>query len=75
MADIAYKISPTALVRGFATEAAVEVTRFGLDELKLHIIQATVMPENAASFRVLEKAGYVAEAFYGNTSSSWNFTT
>jgi len=61
MADIAYYFAPESWGRGYATEAAAAVTRFGFDELKLHRIQATVMPGNAASLRVLEKAGYARE--------------
>lgn len=61
MADIAYYFAPECWGRGYATEAVAEATRFGFDALRLHRIQATVMPENTASLRVLEKAGYVRE--------------
>lgn len=61
MADIAYYLSPAVWGRGLATEAVAEVTYFGLKDLGLHRIQATVMPENTASVRVLEKAGYQKE--------------
>ncbi|HPJ02212.1 MAG TPA: GNAT family protein [Candidatus Limiplasma sp.] len=61
MADISYYLAPSAWGRGLATEAVGAVTRFGLDTLKLHRIQAMVMPDNAASIRVLEKAGYSME--------------
>ncbi len=47
--------------KGYATEAARELVRFGFDELKLHRIFARVFPENAASIRVLEKCGMIRE--------------
>ncbi|HPF86872.1 MAG TPA: GNAT family protein [Candidatus Limiplasma sp.] len=61
MAELSYYFAPAAWGQGFATEAVAEVTRFGLDELKLHRIQAAVLPQNAASIRVLQKAGYTQE--------------
>lgn len=61
MADIAYYFSPEYWRMGLATEAVKEVTRFGFNELKLHRIQATVMPDNTPSLKVLEKAGFVEE--------------
>ena len=67
MADIAYYLSPTAWGRGMATEAVMEITRFGFEDLKLHRIQAIVMPENTASVRVLEKAGYAKEGLLRKT--------
>jgi ribosomal-protein-alanine N-acetyltransferase len=42
------------------------VTAFGLDELGLCRIQATVLPENAASLRVLVKSGYEREGLLRN---------
>lgn len=61
MAEIAYYFSPEFWGMGLATEAVKEVTRFGLDELKLHRIQATVMTENISSSKVLKKVGFAEE--------------
>jgi [ribosomal protein S5]-alanine N-acetyltransferase len=61
MAEISYYFSPEYWGIGLATEAVKEVTRFGFDELKLHRIQATVMPYNTPSLKVLKKAGFVGE--------------
>jgi RimJ/RimL family protein N-acetyltransferase len=47
--------------RGYATEAAQRLVRFGFEELGLHRIFATCDPENRASARVLEKAGMQLE--------------
>lgn len=47
--------------RGYTTEAAKLLVTFGFEELKLHRIEAGVMPHNIASIRVLEKAGFEKE--------------
>lgn len=61
MAEIAYHLSSEYWGMGFATEAVKEVTRFGFDELKLHRIQAMVMPDNISSIKVLKKVGFSEE--------------
>lgn len=71
MASVAYHFSKDYWNKGFATEAVKEVTRFGINDLLLHRIEATVLPENIGSIRVLSKNGYVKEGllkkyYYGN---------
>lgn len=55
--DIGYELDPTFWGRGYATEAAREMLRFGFAELRLHRIWAECIAENRASARVLEKVG------------------
>ena len=43
--------------RGYATEAALEVVRFGLETLGRPEVISIAHPDNAASRRVMEKAG------------------
>lgn len=43
--------------QGFTSEAAKAVVHYGFDELELHRIEATCMPHNVGSSRVMEKAG------------------
>jgi RimJ/RimL family protein N-acetyltransferase len=50
--------------RGFATEAAEEMIRFGFDEFKLNRIQARYLTRNPASGRVMEKAGMKYEGVF-----------
>ena len=45
--------------RGYATEAAKAVIDFAFDILKLAEVNASALPENERSMRVLEKAGMV----------------
>ena len=48
---------------GYATEAAVEMLRFGFSDLGLHKISATCDPDNAASIGVLTKIGMTREGY------------
>lgn len=59
--DIGYVVGKDRWGRGYGTEIAQTLIRFGFDELKLHRIWATCDPDNAASARVLEKAGMQRE--------------
>ncbi len=47
--------------KGYTTEALRLVVDFAFRELKLHRIEAGAMPDNIASIRVLEKAGFTKE--------------
>ncbi len=60
-ANIGYELAPDSWGRGFATEAALAMVTFGFEELKLHRIWARCLPENIASWHVLEKIGMKRE--------------
>ncbi len=47
--------------KGYTTEAAKLVVKYAFETLNLHRIEAGVMPDNIASIRVLEKAGFHKE--------------
>ena len=47
--------------KGYTTEAVKLLLKFGFEELKLHRIEAGVMPHNMGSLRVLDKAGFQKE--------------
>ncbi|WP_423802571.1 GNAT family N-acetyltransferase [Neobacillus sp. SAB-20_R2A] len=47
--------------KGYTTEAAKLLVQYAFNELKLHRIEAGVMPHNIGSIRVLEKAGFHKE--------------
>jgi ribosomal-protein-alanine N-acetyltransferase len=55
--DIGYELSPDHWDRGYATEAARAVVRFGFAELGLHRIWSWCVADNVGSARVLEKLG------------------
>ncbi|MBT2692500.1 GNAT family protein [Bacillus sp. ISL-55] len=56
-AEIGYALSMDYWGRGIATEAAKELIRFGMKEMKLVRIQAKALVANKGSERVMEKAG------------------
>lgn len=43
--------------QGYTTEATRRVIKFGFEEVGLYRIQASCLPRNVASYRVMEKAG------------------
>ncbi|MEH7081683.1 GNAT family protein [Neobacillus drentensis] len=47
--------------RGYTTEAVKLLVEYAFKELKLHRIEAGVMPHNIGSIRVLEKSGFHKE--------------
>lgn len=60
-AQVGYELASAFWGRGIMTEALRAVVRFGFERLALNRIEAEVMPENAASTRLLERLGFVAE--------------
>lgn len=60
-ANLGYWIHPDRQGEGYATEAARLAVTHGFDELRLHRISATILAQNVASKRVVEKLGFVHE--------------
>ena len=60
-AELGYWLGRRFWGRGIVTEAVVAVTRWAFADLPLHRVFAVPFTHNAASARVLEKAGYVRE--------------
>ena len=61
-AELGYWIAVPFWGKGYATEAAAAVLRYGFTERELHRIQATHLQHNPASGRVMEKNGMRHEA-------------
>jgi RimJ/RimL family protein N-acetyltransferase len=59
--EIGYWTGPWARGWGHTTEAVARVARWALEEQGFERIELLVAPENLASSRVAEKAGFVAE--------------
>jgi len=73
-AHIGYWIDRSYANRGFVTQAVQAITDFGFRDLKLHRIEINIRPENLASIRVAEKAGYLFEGLrprYLHIDGSW----
>ncbi|MGC9541124.1 GNAT family N-acetyltransferase [Streptomyces sp. UG1] len=58
---LGYAIAASEWGKGYATDAARTMIRFGFGELGLHRISAAIGPENRASIRVVEKLGFTRE--------------
>lgn len=63
--DLGYRFFRSAWGKGYATEAAQSCIDFGFSTLEMPRITGRVMPENAASCRVLEKVGMTFTGFGG----------
>jgi RimJ/RimL family protein N-acetyltransferase len=57
IANLGWAINPDFQGKGYATEAATALIKFGFEQLDLLIIYATCDTRNSASFKVMEKAG------------------
>lgn len=60
-AFLGYKMDEALQGRGYMTEAVGAVTEFAFAVLRLHRVEANVMPRNGRSLRVLQKCGYRPE--------------
>ncbi|GAA2069741.1 GNAT family N-acetyltransferase [Streptomyces albiaxialis] len=60
-AELGYRVAQDATGRGVATAAVRELCRTAADRYGLHTLRAATAHENAASRRVLVKAGFVPE--------------
>lgn len=70
-AELGYWIGSPYWGRGYATEAAREVVRYGFEELGLHRIYAAHFGRNPASGRVLEKLGMSYEGTRRQHHRKW----
>ncbi|TWU14493.1 putative ribosomal N-acetyltransferase YdaF [Symmachiella macrocystis] len=71
-AELGYWIGVPYWGRGYTTEAAMEITRFGFEDLGLNRIYASVFANNPASARVLEKAGLTYEGRHLQAIKKWD---
>ncbi len=55
---VGYSIAGCRAGRGYMTEALARVVRYGFSDLKLHRLQASIIPRNTASLRVVEKCRF-----------------
>jgi ribosomal-protein-alanine N-acetyltransferase len=55
--ELGYIFNPNYRGKGYATEAARRVVQHGFEDLKAHRIVANCNPENAASWKLMERLG------------------
>lgn len=63
-AEVGYMMHPDHWGKGLVKEALQAVIDFGFTEMKLHSVEAHINPGNAASAGLLEKTGFVREAYF-----------
>lgn len=62
-AEIGYLLRPAYQHKGIMQEALAAVLNYGFNELKLQVVEANVNPDNEFSIRLLERNGFVKEAY------------
>jgi ribosomal-protein-alanine N-acetyltransferase len=62
--ELGYIFHPKYQRKGYGMEAVKAVTKHGFTTCGIHRIMARCNPENIASWKLLEKAGFVREGFF-----------
>ncbi|WP_096271181.1 GNAT family N-acetyltransferase [Paucisalibacillus globulus] len=62
--EIGWVLNPNYYNKGYASEAALSILKYGFETMGLHRIIATCQPENIGSYRVMEKVGMRREGFF-----------
>jgi ribosomal-protein-alanine N-acetyltransferase len=62
--EIGYMLHPNFWNKGIMKEALLAAIDFGFNQMKLHSIEAHINPDNIASGILLEKTGFVREAYF-----------
>lgn len=63
-AEIGYLLHPGRQQQGIMHEALAKVLDYGFSVIGLHSVEAVVNPDNGPSIRLLEKNGFVREAYF-----------
>jgi ribosomal-protein-alanine N-acetyltransferase len=58
-----YFVGAPYVRQGYATEALQLVLRFAFRRLRLHRVEASIQPHNAASIALVKRAGFVLEGY------------
>lgn len=63
-AEVGYMLHPGYWRKGIMNEALEAVINFGFNNMNLHSIEAHINPGNSASANLLEKTGFIREAYF-----------
>ena len=63
-AEIGYMLQEEEQQKGIMFEAIQALIKFGFEKMNLHSIEANINPANTASRMLLQKAGFVKEAYF-----------
>lgn len=70
-AEVGYMLSAEFHGKGIMQEALIEAIRYGFEDMKLHSIEGVTDPENFASWKLLEKNGFIREGYF-KEHEFWN---
>jgi len=70
-AEIGYMLEPSLHGKGIMYEAMQEVLKYGFTVMHLHSVEAHLDPENIASAKLVEKAGFIKEGYF-KENYFWN---
>ncbi|MDA1635161.1 GNAT family protein [Bacillus cereus] len=62
--EIGWVFNPKYFNKGYASEAAQAILKYGFKEMKLHRIIATCQPQNIPSYRLMERIGMRREGYF-----------
>jgi len=62
--EIGYVFNPAYYGKGYATEACIRVMKYGFEELGAHRVMARCNPENAPSWRLMERLSMIREGHF-----------
>ena len=63
-AEIGYELHPNFQGLGIMGESVKAVLQYGFNEMGLHSVEGSTMPSNIQSIKVMERAGFVREAYF-----------
>ncbi|MEW5675747.1 GNAT family N-acetyltransferase [Flavobacterium enshiense] len=63
-AEIGYMLNSSFHGKGIMQEALDRIINYGFNDMKLHSIEAVTDPENFASWKLLEKNGFIREGHF-----------
>jgi ribosomal-protein-alanine N-acetyltransferase len=63
-AEIGYMLSTQHQGKGYLQEALIEAIKYAFEGIGLHSIEANLNPANQASIKLLERTGFVREAYF-----------
>jgi [ribosomal protein S5]-alanine N-acetyltransferase len=69
--EVGYMLAAEHAGKGYTTEALQAMVAFAFGTLGMHSLEAVIHPENKASAKVLQKAGFVQEAYF-RENFFWN---
>lgn len=70
-AEVGYMLGTEFHGSGIMQEALTKILKYGFEEMKLHSIEAVTDPENFASWKLLEKNGFIREGHF-KEDCYWN---